>query len=258
MKKLIGILLIILCVSCIYAQEVDLHYNFREGVHHKFKEKVEVEVNASVAGQNVNTTTKSLVEIDENCLVGGEKGKVKQSTTLVESELDGTSNIDEVPQESRVNTIIYEQDKRGKTINLYDENNAPLEGFDGSKEDPIFPDKKLKVGDTWVWNKSIDGMKVKVNCKLVKLYSKDGVDIAKISLVLDDVVKEEIEGIEGIDAPETIVKGEGVFYYSINYANDLYLHYNVSFDATMKTNMNGVNEEANLKTNYKYTYWRCE
>jgi len=256
MKKLIGILFILLCVSCMYAQEVDLHYNFREGVKHKFKEKVEVEINASVAGQDVHTTTKSLVEIDENCLIGGDKGKVKQTTTVVLAETDGKNNLEEISEENRVNTVIYEQDKKGKTINLYNEDNVPIEGFDPSKEDGIFPDKKLKIGDTWIWNKSIDGIKIKVNCKLDKLYSKDGVDIAKISLILDDVVKEESD--EGMDASETIVKGEGVFYYSINYANDLYLFYNVNFETTIHANMNGVNEEANMKTNYKYTYWRCE
>lgn len=252
MRKLFLVCFVIICASLINAQEIDLHYNFKEGAHHKFKEKVTVEINASVAGQEVKTNTNSLIEIDENCLVGGDSGKVKQSTTILVSEIDGTSNLEEIPEDNRVNTVIYEQDKKGKTINLYDENNIPLEGFDASKEDPIFPNKKLKVGDTWVWNKSIDGVKAKVNCKLDKLYSKDGVDIAKISLVLDDIIKEDTE--EG-ETPDTKVNGEGVFYYAINYGNDLYISYNATFEAVVGTN---INEQANIKTNYNYTYWRCE
>ena len=255
MKKIVLLIVLMMIASLVFAdEEVDLVYKFKENANHKFKERTKITLSAEVMGESINSVSRTLIDIDENVLVGGETGKVRQVSEVIESVMDDTNNLENIPEEDRKTTVTYEMDKRGKTLNIVDEKGETFPGFVAAEETPIFPDKKVKVGDTWEWKRNVDGVKVKAKCTLEKLYSKEGVDIAKIKLVFDDVIKENIE--EGVDAPETTVKGTGEFYYAVNYGNDLYISYNIDFETHMESQSDEFIGDASLKTTYEYTYWR--
>ena len=255
MKKLILFLIVLLAACGVFAQEADLVYKFKENTHHNFKEKINVKINATVFGESIESVTETVIDIDETILNSGEKGKVKQTSKVTASSIDGKDNLEQVAENEKETTVIYEVDKRGKTLSLTDADGKAFEEFNADGETPIFPDKKVKVGDSWDWKRNIDNIKVNGKCTLEKLYSKDGVDIAKINIVFDDVIKENNDVDPDL---ETTVKGTGVFYYAINYGNDLYLSYTVDFETNMEAEIDGNTGEANMKTNYNYVYWRCK
>ena len=254
MKKILFLLLFIIVSCSVFSQEVSLEYKFKENANHKFKERTKINLTATVLGETISSVSRTLIDIDETVLSGGENGKVRQVSEVIESVIDDTNNLDQIQEEDKKTTVTYEMDKRGKTLSIVDEKGETFPGFVAADETPIFPDKKVKVGDTWEWKRNVDGVKVKAVCTLEKLYSKEGVDIAKINLKFDDVIKETLE--DGVEAPETTVKGTGVFYYAVNYGNDLYISYNIDFETHMESQMDDMVGEASMKTTYEYTYWR--
>ena len=252
MKKIILILSLLFFAGVLFGQEADLRYIFREGKNHKFKEKIVSKTTANVMGKKGVNETETLLDIDETVLEGGEEGKSRQTSTVISSTMNGKDNLENISQEDRVTTVLFRQDKRGKCLELCNEDGTVFEGFEPDKEDSIFPDRKVKVGDTWEWKREIEGMKVTAKCTLAKLYSKDGVDIAKINMKFDEVITDSDEEESG----EVKVTGSGVFYYAINYGNDLYLNYSVDLDTQVTVDINGEIGEAVFNKNYTYTYWR--
>lgn len=251
MKKILILLVLFIVSSCVFAQEAELEYKFKENAHHKFKEKSVIKHEANVLNQSISSITEMLIDIDEITVSVGDKAKIKQVSAVEESSIDGKSNLDQI--EDKTNTVYYEVDKLGKNYSVKDEDEKDFPDFDADKETPVFPGKKVKVGDTWERKMSVGDAKVKTVCKLEKLYSVKGVDIAKINLEFDDTVKVDSE-----DDAETIVKGTGIFYYAVNYGNDLYMNYDVNFEMNLPVDIEGVSGNANAKINYNYTYWRCE
>ncbi|MBQ0106265.1 MAG: hypothetical protein KBT47_09585 [Armatimonadetes bacterium] len=252
MKKIILILALLLFAGVLFGQEADLRYIFREGKNHKFKEKIVSKTTADVMGKKGVNETETLLDIDETVLEGGEEGKSRQISSLGFSPIDGKDNLENIPQEDRVTTVLFRQDKRGKCLELCNEDGTVFEGFEPEKENSILPDRKVKVGDTWEWKRVIEGLKVTAKCTLGKLYSKDGVDIARIDMKFDETIIDSDEEISG----EIKVTGSGVFYYAVNYGNDLYLKYTVDLDTQFSMDVNGETGEAIINTNYTYTYWR--
>lgn len=252
MKKIIFVLVFLFFAGALFAQEADLQFIFREGKNHKFKEKITETTTVDVMGDVETSVTETLMDIDETVLEGGEEGKSRQISTIVASSIDGIDNLEDIPQEERITTILFRQDKRGKCLELCNEDGTVFEGFEPKNENSIFPDRKVKVGDTWEWKRGIDGMKLTVKCTLGKLYSKDGVDIAKIDMKIDEMITVPIDDISA----DMKVTGSGVYYYAVNYGNDLYMKYSIDCDSEISADVDGEPCEAVVNMNYTYTYWR--
>ena len=256
MKKLMLAFILILFVGMVYAQEIDLKYMFRANAHHKFKEHKILTMDVKLDSETETEKNETLVEVEEFVLGPGEKGKVKQTATTLMAKMNDEDIISDASKEDLMATVIFEQENNGKVLALYNEDGTDFEGFDASEEHPIFPDKKVKLGDTWVWERAVEGQSMKFNCTLQKMYSSNGVDIAMIKMDVNDTISIEFDENETV---EGTVKGSGVFYYAVNYGNDLYLDYDVTVETQVSVdNGEGIVIPGTIKQNVKYKYWRCE
>ena len=254
MKKIIILIFFIFIAVSISAQDVDLAYKFRENAHHKFKEKTTVKIDANFLGEEQSATSLTVIDIDEVIKLSGENAKITQTCTTSVSEIDGESNLDTKEPDEIETTVIYDADKRGMVLGVADKEGTPFEEYDSSNYTPLLPNKNVKIGDTWDILRSIDNTNVKCKCTLSQLYSKEGVDIAKIDMVFDDVIKDD----DGELPMEITVKGKGVFYFAINYGNDLYMAYNVDFETSFDTELDDGIGSVSMKSNFDYVYWRCK
>lgn len=249
MKNIFLIFILVLLSSCVFSQEADLQYKFRQGAKHKFTEKITEKTEISAQGKSQSALTESITEISEEVLSAGETGKVRQISEMTVFKINDSDVLPEIPEDSKKTSLIYEQNVKGKCLNLTKEDGSVLEGFDPEKETPIFSDGKVKTGSRWDWIRTVEGLKIRFECTLEKLYSENGVDIAKISMEAKEIITENSE-----EKAEISMTGSGVFYYAVNYGNDLYVDYNVEFETDLPAVEDG--SAGSLKTVYNYTYWR--
>lgn len=255
MKKLFFLLILVFVTCCVYSQDIDFGYKYFENAHHKFKTK-KIETTKLVLGENKEEDiTETVLDIDETVLSVGEINRVKQGTSIVSQTVNGKDTLNDLPDEIKNSVVIYEQNKKGKCVGLYKEDGSSFPEFNASEEEPIFPDEKIKVSGSWIWNRDVMGTKVPFKCTLEKIYSKDGVDIAKINIEIDDNVKLRIIDFETyMDAKVT---GSGVFYYAVNYGNDLYLDYELQFNVPFPVKTQEGPAQAEIIATQTYKYWRC-
>ena len=251
-KLLLIICLVFLTGVCSFAQETDISYKFTENAHHKFREKVTIDSYAKIMDEEKSSREEYTQDIDEVILGGGDVGKVKQTITLTASVTDGESSLDKIPEDRRRTELTFEETAKGKILSLSDENGKTPKDFDPKDEKSLFPDGKVKIGDTWVWARKTNGLELSLDCTLLELYSENGVDVAKIGIKEDETVSQD-----NIDFKVT---GSGVFYFAVNYGNDLYLKLDLEFYSSIPIIEKGTEKagEASINNKYSYMFWRCD
>jgi len=255
MKTVYLFVILILVSSVSFAQNLDLVYKFKEGDTVNFREITKISSDAKVMGEAYSNTEETDIDINEKIMsVSKEKAKIKQISTVTKNVVDGKSVLNDLADEDKVTTVFYEVSPKGRLVGLNDEKDAPLDGFDAKTEKDFFAPKGVNIGDTWDCQRNIQGAKVKVKCKLEKIYAENGVDIAYISLLFDDTIVEKDNNTEST----TKVTGTGKCYFAVNLGNDLYIDYNLKIETKASAEVNGQSGDANINTDFEYKYWRTK
>lgn len=234
-----------------------LEYKFVEGDVDKYKEVNKITFTSSIMGEDINLVSTEKLDVTETLLE--EKNgvaKIKLSTKYTEVIVDN----EPVPA-SKLSSddFFFKIDKRGKIIDILDKNEKPVKEFDSSRDTPMFSEKDLKKGDSWDGRWTVKGLDSKAKLTLEDLYSKNGVDIAKIKIDINDKidVKEYAKDFPSISDIDGFMKvtGSGYYYFSVNLGKDILIDYAAIVETFVKEN---GREELFSKSEVQRKYYRVE
>ena len=234
-----------------------LEYKFKTGDVDKYKEVNKITFTSNIMGEEIIVKSSETLDVTET-LIEEKDGiaKIKLSTKYKEITVDDeAADISKLP----VDIFFFKINKQGKIINILDSKEEPVKTFDPNKDTPMFIEKDLKVGDSWNGRWTVKGLDAKAKMSLVDLYSKNGIDVAKIKIDISDKidVKEYAKDFPSISDIDGFMKinGTGYYYFAVNLGKDILIEYTATVETIVKENNI---EELFSKSEIQHKYYRID
>jgi len=234
-----------------------LEYKFKIGDIDKYKEVNKITFTSNIMGEDIVVKSSETLDVTET-LVEEKNGiaKIKLNTKYKEIIVDNEAvDVSKLP----VDNFFFKVNKQGKIISVLDSKEEPIKTFDPQKDTPMFIEKDLKVGDSWDGRWTVKGLDAKAKMLLVDLYSKNGVDVAKIKIDINDKidVKEYAKDFPSISDIDGFMKinGTGYYYFAVNLGKDILIEYTATVETIIKEN---DREELFSKSEVQHKYYRVD
>ncbi len=255
MKKALLVPALLLLACAAFAAPVTLEYRHEGSEVNKYRE-----TNFITQKEDGNTVSvETITEITETVKAPMPDLKLESSVRTVGLKVNGEEqDVSKIPSSS----FSYTLDRLGRVTGSWDKDGKTPDGFDPSKEIGLLPDKPVSKGDTWTGKLIMDTLNKPITLRLEDVYTKNGVEIARISFTadyeqgLDDVLGQGAEaavGELGITG-KTTVKGSGNIYFSTGLGKVIMLEY--TLDRHLMLDGQGQHNEADEHEDYKM--WRIE
>ena len=186
MKKTLAVLILLLAAISIFAEEAE-EKTFDLSLQFKDKEIIKSYSKITVNGQSATmdkiTPFKSLFDgiVSEKTI---EITKDKTAKKILEHNFKDIQSANEkVSQMVKPKTIGFEIDAKGKFYNILDNKGQITQKVTGSSNQ--FPEKPVKVGDTWESNNSFSGITIKTQSTLKEVKEVGKKRFAVINIVID-------------------------------------------------------------------------
>lgn len=186
MKKTLAVLILLLAAISIFAEEAE-EKTFDLSLQFKDKEIIKSYSKITVNGQSATmdkiTPFKSLFDgiVSEKTI---EITKDKTAKKILEYNFKDIQSANEkVSQMVKPKTIGFEIDAKGKFYNILDNKGQITQKVTGSSNQ--FPEKPVKVGDTWESNNSFSGITIKTQSTLKEVKEVGKKRFAVINIVID-------------------------------------------------------------------------
>ena len=268
MKKLFTFAIILIIASAVftYAQEIKLEYKYKEGDTNVYKEVSKNNSNVEGEGAEAFSAKDELIgETTEKIEKVNPDGsaKVILSSNLTSLTSNGESLLSEDSNDNKSPKTAINISKFGKILSVEDENGEKIPDFNVGKQKGLFPEKAVKIGDEWTGMLIMDTLDSPLKCKLEKVYSSKGVDIAEITFTVDDKESledalasagesnsEEYTGFSGLRK----VTGNGKIYFSLNLGKMILLEYKI----TVETTVSSPDFSNKSSSDIDYKMWRIK
>lgn len=186
MKKTLAVLILLIAAISIFAEEAE-EKTFDLSLQFKDKEIIKSYSKITVNGQSATmdkiTPFKSLFDgiVSEKTI---EITKDKTAKKILEYNFKDIQSANEkVSQMVKPKTIGFEIDAKGKFYNILDNKGQITQKVTGSSNQ--FPEKPVKVGDTWESNNSFSGITIKTQSTLKEVKEVGKKRFAVINIVID-------------------------------------------------------------------------
>lgn len=128
------------------------------------------------AGGTPETHSMKMSVTKEHTCIDVTDGKMKWEEKTIDSSGTGTG-----PFEAQVKQMVEAEKKKAPTVEVLDERNKVVESTENDPFSLVYPEKPVKVGDTWEADSKMFDQDVKVTFKLDRFEKFDGKDAAVIS-----------------------------------------------------------------------------
>ncbi len=253
MKKLaIALGLFVIACGCL-AAPVTLEYRHEGNQVNVYKESnkvVQKEEGTTIELETVTEITETVREPAPNL-------KLESTVRTLSVKINGSEqDVSKVP----TSTFSYTLDKYGKVTGSFDKDGNASQGFDASKEIALLPDKPVNKGDTWTGKLIMDTLNSPISCRLEEVYTKNGVEVARISFEAEyNAELKDILNAEEMAAAESLgltgsrkIKGSGNIYFSIKLGKIIMLEYTLD----KHTELTGAGQHKEADETEDYKMWR--
>lgn len=128
------------------------------------------------AGGNPDTHSMKMAVTKEHTCIDVTDGKMKWEEKTIDSSGTGTG-----PFEAQVKQMVEAEKKKPPTTEVLDERNRVVESTENDPFSLVYPEKPVKVGDTWEADSKMFDQDVKITFKLDRFEKFNGKDAAVIS-----------------------------------------------------------------------------